>query len=137
VAETRFTPSVQPMMQDNSPAPTSSVSGGLALGGGFAEMVSFMREERDDMEARLEARLEAKEAEMEAKIAKLTAPEPEAITDEDLVTLQARLEGLHASKLITDEVRRSDCRGLLLSLLVVHPICILLLAATLQWSRLL
>jgi hypothetical protein len=85
----------------------------------------------------LEARLEAKEAEMEAKIAKLTAPEPEAITDEDLVTLQARLEGLHASKLITDEVRRSDCRGLLLNLLVVHSICILLLAATLQWSRLL
>eukprot|EP01046_Picozoa_sp_COSAG06_P057359 COSAG06_NODE_11158_length_1554_cov_1.212371_2_plen_68_part_00 len=59
------------------------------------------------------------------------------LTDENLVTLQARLEGLHASKLITDEVRRFDCRGLLLSLLVVHPICILLLAATLQWSRLL
>eukprot|EP01046_Picozoa_sp_COSAG06_P095733 COSAG06_NODE_41845_length_387_cov_0.756944_1_plen_45_part_10 len=43
VAETRFTPSMQPMMQDNSPS-TGGVSGGLALAGGFAEMVTFMRE---------------------------------------------------------------------------------------------
>lgn len=104
-----------PSVQDQG-----SADGGVV---GIAELITFLREERleakadrADMEAKLEARLDAKEAEMnarldakdaemEAKIAALSAPEPQAITDEDLVALQARLEALHASKLITDEVR--------------------------------
>ena len=120
--ESRFTPSVQPMTQHEDVSP-ATCRAGVASVGGLADLMTLMREERlearadrADMEARfgarleaqeaeMKARLEAKDAELEAKIAQLTAPEPEAITDEDLVALQIRLEGMHASKLITDEVR--------------------------------
>ena len=67
----------------------------------------------------MEARLETKDAllktELEAKDAKmaaLTAPEPEAISEEDLSSLQARFEGLHVTQLLADEVRASHCKQL-------------------------
>ncbi len=147
--ESRFTPSVQPMTQHGDVSPAKG-SAGVASVGGLADLMILMREERREaradradmeakfgarleaqeaeMKARLEAkeaemkaRLEAKDAELEAKIAQLTAPEPEAITDEDLVALQIRLESMHASKLITDEVR---C-GLDTPLHFDSPICIM------------
>jgi len=94
----------------------------------FERMDAKVKEERDRMEAKdakMEARLDAKDAKMEAKmeakdakmeeqrkemetkIAELTpappAPPAPAITDEQLAALQARIEGLHVTKLLTDE----------------------------------
>jgi hypothetical protein len=68
----------------------------------------MMREQRDYQERKmteLEAKLEAKDRSIEAKIAELTAPAPSAISEEQLTALQARLEGLHVAKLLSDEVR--------------------------------
>ena len=68
-----------------------------------------MREQREYEEkkvAQMEAKLQAKEVQMEAKLAELTPkPASEAISEEQLVALQARLEGLHVTKLLADEVR--------------------------------
>jgi hypothetical protein len=94
-------------------------------GGSFAEVAAFFREEREEAKAdraeakadraALEAKLEAKDAkaakeraEMEAKIAELKVEltptlAPEAISNEQIDALQARLEGLHATKLLADE----------------------------------
>ena len=58
----------------------------------------------------MEARLDAKDAKLEAKdaaIAELMAPAP-AVSEGELAALQARLEGLHAAKLLTDEVRSAQ-----------------------------
>ena len=84
-------------------------------GGGLAEMTAMtalFREEREQMEAKakaemaeLKAELQAKDEKMEAKMAELATPAPEAISDEQVSALQARLEGLHETKLLTDEVR--------------------------------
>jgi hypothetical protein len=60
--------------------------------------------------AAMEARLEAKDATLGAKdaiIAELMArpaPATAAVSEEQLATLQARFEGLHAANLFTDEV---------------------------------
>lgn len=84
-------------------------------GGGLAEMTAMtalFREEREQMEAKakaemaeLKAELQAKDEKMEAKMAELATPAPEAISDEQVSALQARLEGLHETKLLADEVR--------------------------------
>ena len=70
---------------------------------------AVMREQREYEEkkvAQMEAKLQAKEVQMEAKLAELTPkPASEAISEEQLVALQARLEGLHVTKLLADEVR--------------------------------
>jgi hypothetical protein len=51
-----------------------------------------------------EAKMEQQHKEMETKIAELTpAPPAPAITDEQLAALQARIEGLHVTKLLADE----------------------------------
>ena len=70
------------------------------------------RSDRVAMEAKMEEqRQEAKadraemEARLDAKIAELAAPAPAAISDEQVARIQTRLEGLHAAKLLTDEVR--------------------------------
>ena len=57
------------------------------------------------MEAKLTAQKAEMEAKLEAKIAELTVPAPAAISAEQLVVLQDRLEGMHTTKLLTDEVR--------------------------------
>lgn len=93
-------------------------------GGGLLEMSSFLKEQREEAKAdraELEARLERQRQEMEARLdakdakleqqqaliqqqAVLKGPPPvAAITDEQLATLQARIEGLHTAKLLTDE----------------------------------
>ena len=47
--------------------------------------------------------MERQRQEMEAKIAALTpAPPAEAVSEEQLVTLQARLESLHSAQLLSD-----------------------------------
>ena len=70
-----------------------------------------MEEQRKETEVKveqqrrdLEAKMEQQRKEMETKIAELTpAPPAPAITDEQLAALQARIEGLHATKLLSDE----------------------------------
>jgi hypothetical protein len=86
-------------------------------------MVERLLDEANAERAAMEARLEAKDAKLETKlaeqrremddkmqakdkvIAELMAPTPPAISDEELTQLQARLEALHAAKLLSDEVR--------------------------------
>ena len=59
--------------------------------------------DRAAVEARLEARLADQRQEMETTIAKLTAPAPAAISDEQIASLQARLEALYTAKMLSDE----------------------------------
>ena len=67
--------------------------------------VAQMEDKEEKLLAKMEAKLQAKEVQMEAKLAELTPkPASEAISEEQLVALQARLEGLHVTKLLTDEV---------------------------------
>ena len=72
-------------------------------------MVIFMREERDaakadraEMEEKMEAKLGQQRAEMEATVAQLTAPQ-EAVSAEQIDALTARLEALHAARLLSDD----------------------------------
>ena len=95
-----------------SAAPQQQAEATATASGSFAEMVNFMREEREatkadraEMEAKLErqrsemdARLDAKDA----KIEELTAPR-EAISAQQIDALTARLEGLHAAQLLSDD----------------------------------
>ena len=91
--------------------------------GSFLELSAFLKEQRDEakadraeMESKIEQqRLESK-AEMEAQMQKMDAetevkmqemreeltPRP-AVTEEQLATLQSRLEAMHAAQLLTDE----------------------------------
>eukprot|EP01046_Picozoa_sp_COSAG06_P046970 COSAG06_NODE_6741_length_2802_cov_2.576027_2_plen_371_part_00 len=111
---------------------TSSSVGGMGMGMGmgisFSEMSLLIKEqrERDDvvraeMEAKMdqqrkemEARLDAKDAKMmeqqqaatlmiKAELTALPPPPAPAIMDEQLAALQARIEQLHATKLLSDE----------------------------------
>ena len=78
------------------------------MSGSFSEMALFF----ERMETRLDAKLAAKDAaiaeerkELAAKMAELTTPTPEVISDQELASFQSRLESLHAGKLLTNEVR--------------------------------
>jgi hypothetical protein len=72
-----------------------------------------MERQRKEIEAMIQAQRDearADRAEMESKMAALKdeltpAPAPAAVSEEQLTALQARFEGLHATKLIADEVR--------------------------------
>lgn len=80
-------------------------------------MSLFFKEQREDARAEraearelakqdraeLEARLAQHRDEMDAKVAELTAPAEDAVSEQALERLQARLEGLHATKLLADE----------------------------------
>jgi hypothetical protein len=100
------------------------VTSTLGGGGSLLEMSSFLKEQREEAKAdraELEAKLERQRQEMEARLdakdakleqqqaliqqqAVLKGPPPvAAIADEQLATLQARIEGLHTAKLLTDE----------------------------------
>ena len=125
-----FSPSVQlsPSMPMGQHANAASAGGGVSFSEMTVTLSSFIKEqrERDDtlrheMEAKMErqrveteARLDAKdvkmeqqrkeiEVKMEQQQAALTAPAPAAITGDQLTALQARIEGLHVTKLLTDE----------------------------------
>jgi hypothetical protein len=56
--------------------------------------------ERSEMEAKIEALMEAKIEALKEEL----APAP-AVSEEQLTSLHARFEGLHATKLLADEVR--------------------------------
>jgi len=111
----QLSPPSTPMVQHV----TSTLGGGSLL-----EMSSFLKEQREEAKAdraELEAKLERQRQEMEARLdakdakleqqqaliqqqAVLKGPPPvAAIADEQLATLQARIEGLHTAKLLTDE----------------------------------
>lgn len=120
-----FTPSMQ--IQMPSPTTPGAHQQRVAMSGAsLLETVAILKEQRDEakaeraeaqaerekMQARLEQRMEKEREElaeqkqaMQAQIAELTAPKPAAIAEEDVMSLQARLEAVHMSKLITDEVR--------------------------------
>eukprot|EP01046_Picozoa_sp_COSAG06_P050561 COSAG06_NODE_8040_length_2291_cov_10.244982_2_plen_329_part_00 len=125
-----FSPSVQlsPTMPMGQHTNTASAGGGVSFSEMTLTLSSFIKEqrERDDtlrheMEVKMErqrveteARLDAKdvkmeqqrkemEVKMEQQQAALTTPPPAAITDDQLAALQARIEGLHVTKLLTDE----------------------------------
>ena len=70
-----------------------------------AEQRELARADRVEIEQKIKADRAEMEAKLEAKIAELTVPAPAAISAEQLVVLQDRLEGMHTTKLLTDEVR--------------------------------
>ena len=95
-----------------SPAPVQVVSAGLEeLSALFKEIRHDAKAERDEMEAKMETRLAQARAEMETKAKadmdalreEMTPREHQpAISDEELITLQARLEALHAAELLAE-----------------------------------
>lgn len=72
-----------------------------------AEMDEKIERQRAEMRAEMEKQrdqAERERAEMDAKIVLLTpTPPQEAVSEQQLTALQARLEGLHATKLLADE----------------------------------
>ena len=73
-----------------------------------AEMEARLERQRQEMEAKMEQQrkeMELQQAALKAELTlQLTVPPPApATTDEQLAALQARVEGLHATKLLTDE----------------------------------
>ena len=125
----QITPSIAP----SSPLPTSSLDEqqerrrelspsdrSSGLHGSFAEMIEFMREEREHTEHKLEnqhaemqSRLEKQHAEMlslrlDAERQRQSAEKAMLVNrhrDRELVALQARLEALHSAKLLSDDER--------------------------------
>ena len=69
-------------------------STGVVAQASFGDMIAFMREERDTMEAKMREQMR----EMEAKL----APK-EVISAEQIDAVTARLEALHAAQLLSDE----------------------------------
>ena len=59
--------------------------------------------ERAEWEARLEQQRKEMEDRLDAKDVRIQQQQSEAITQEQLATLQARIEGLHTAKLLADE----------------------------------
>ena len=78
---------------------------GIEAQGSFSEMVIFMRQEREHMEAKLEAQRH----EMEQLQQKAFESETERLTPQEAISaaqvdaLMARLEALHAAKLLSDD----------------------------------
>ena len=115
-----FTPSMQSspaqVVVRQEVAPAAAVSSESSSAGTFSEMVSFMREEREmmvsamekqrhEMQALVEQERSEKETQLEQIQQRMTLAHVHelAVSDEDLATLQARLDGLHAAQLMTDE----------------------------------
>ena len=101
-----FTPSIQASPQPAAVLP----AGGTIAAGSFAELSTFMeRQQALLMEQQKEARLEMEtklaqaRADMDELRSEMTAEDRQAITDEQLLALQARLGALHTAKLLTDE----------------------------------
>jgi hypothetical protein len=84
---------LQPQLQPHGGVTSASEAAYLC------EMMSFMREERQTMVAAMERQRQ----ELEAKVAALTpSPPSEAVSEGALAALQARLESMHAAKLLSD-----------------------------------
>ena len=121
----QITPSIAP----SSPLPTSSLDEqqerrrelspsdrSSGLHGSFAEMIEFMREEREHTEHKLEKqhaemlslRLDAERQRLDAERQRQSAEKAMLVNrhrDRELVALQARLEALHSAKLLSDDER--------------------------------
>ena len=90
---------------------SSSSTGNSSPHGSFADMITFMREEREHMEQKMkeqqvemETRLDQQRQEMEKRLQE-AKPQPasEAITEGQLEALQARLQSLHEAKLLSED----------------------------------
>eukprot|EP01046_Picozoa_sp_COSAG06_P049745 COSAG06_NODE_7723_length_2398_cov_5.069161_2_plen_168_part_00 len=82
-------------------------SGGGGPRGSFADMIAFMREEREHMkqtmdEQRRETEQQRAEMRAEMKQQRQELTPSEAISAEQLATLQARLEAVHQAKLLSE-----------------------------------
>ena len=105
-ADQPFSPSMQMVATHSS----SSVVSSAAMVERLLDEAKADRAEAKADRAAMEARLEAKDATLGAKdaiIAELMArpaPATATVSEEQLATLQARFEGLHAANLFTDEV---------------------------------
>jgi hypothetical protein len=82
--------------------------GGGGPRGSFADMIAFMREEREHMkqtmdEQRRETEQHRAEMRAEMKQQRQELTPSEAISAKQLATLQARLEAVHQAKLLSDE----------------------------------
>ena len=98
----------QPQSQ---PQPAASVT----TSSSFAEMVSFMREEREqakaeraEMEAKMDAKLEEQKAQTQQQQAEALkvrelASAMSCVSEGQLELLQTRLDALHQAKLLTDD----------------------------------
>jgi len=106
---------LQPQLLQQQQAASEGVGGSLAeVASIFTNLVSRMearadegreqtKADRAEMEAKLEQQRSQMEAEMERLKTELTTPPPAAITQGEITALQARVESLHAAKLLTDE----------------------------------
>ena len=101
-----FTPSMQASPQPAAVLP----AGGTIAAGSFTELSAFMeRQQALLLEQQKEARLEMEtkiaeaKADMDQLRSEMTARDRQAIADEQLSALQARLGALHTAKLLTDE----------------------------------
>jgi DNA-binding transcriptional MerR regulator len=99
-------------------APSGPTVGAPGLGID-SSVIAFMREERDFMAAQMkeqkeEVERQRKEMERQMKEMEANLSPAAAISGEQLIRVQARLEKLHAAKLLTDdelfamEVRTAD-----------------------------
>ena len=91
--------------------------GGIGAAGNCAELWAFIEKQhallldqqkeakREQKEARqeMEVKLAQAKADMDQLRAEMTPRKQEAITDDELATLQARLAALHAAELLTDD----------------------------------
>ena len=110
-----------------APVPVPSVASG-ATTSSFAELSAFFREERERAEAR-EARLEAKLEQLMEEARPQIQTAKDAISDERLDALQARMQTLREGQLLTDtqvyaaEDATADCIGAMLSpgTTIAHP----------------
>ena len=93
---------------------SSASSGGTtSAGSSFVEMTSFFREERAHLESKLEQQKRELEGKLEqqrqvieslqAQLAARPQPAMEVVDEEQLATLQSRLQAMHGSKLLTDD----------------------------------
>ena len=97
----------QPPQQPPPPPPPPQQQGAVVSTTGLAEMAELFRALRSEAKAdaaELQAQLESQQAEMDAKLtAALNPSVPEAaVSDEQLATLQTRLEKLNSAALLTE-----------------------------------
>jgi hypothetical protein len=97
-------------MVARSTAPAGAGGGGGS--GSFEEMICFMREERQHMETKMEQHLD-KLMQENTELREAARPKiaSDLISEPQLEALQARLQGLSAAKLLSDEALYSleDC----------------------------
>ena len=107
------------MAPPSSTSSTAVANAGAAAGGSFAELCGLLRHEQARMDAKIEQlqaasiteraqTLEMLRGELTAAISPRPAPPPqEVVSAQQLEAFQGRLEGLHATQLISDAERDS------------------------------